>query len=365
VSEVVLTRRELNRATLARQLLLRRERLPVVEAVERLGGLQAQEPAAPYIALWSRLEGFEAAALRAAVEAGDLVKATLMRGTLHLVSAGDWTHLQPALAAGLARRARATPPDVLERVIEQVLEFVHEPRGQNELRAFVAEAGGNTEDGQWWQTRGQMPLLYLPTGGTWGFSLRPRLAGAPPALRERRASAEHGAELLVRRHLAAFGPATVDDLHAWSRLPTPLLRDAIERLGEEVEQLRDEDGRRLLDLRGAPRPGDVPAPPRFLSMWDSALLAFKDRSRLLDQEHYPVVVNRQGDHRPTFLVDGRVAGLWRANSGRVELLPFSPVPVRERRELEREARLLEAWLAPLDPKVFARYTGKLAPTGSA
>ena len=361
MTEAVLTRRELNRATLARQLLLRRERVPVVTAVERLAGLQAQEPAAPFVALWSRLDGFRADELRTAIGAGEVVKATLMRGTLHLVSADDWAHLQPALAAGLARRARATPPAVLERVVEQVLEFVREPRTQAELRAFVAAAGGNADDGQWWQTRGQMPLLYLPTGGAWCFGVRPRIGAAPPALRTRLASPEVGAQRLVRRHLSAFGPASVDDLHAWSRLPTPLLREAVERLGDEVEWVRDEDGRRLLDLRGAPRPGDVPAPVRFLSMWDSALLAFKSKARLLDLEHLPVVVNKQGDHRPTFLVDGRVAGLWRANGGRVELLPFAPLPPRVRRELEDEARRLDAWLADLDSRVFSRYTAKLAP----
>lgn len=363
MSEAGLTRRELNRATLARQLLLRRERVGVVQAVERLAGLQAQEPAAPFVALWSRLDGFAARELGAALAGGEIVKATLMRGTLHLVSADDWAYLQPALAAGLARRAKATPPDVLARVVEQVLEFVREPRTQTELRAFVAAAGGNADDGQWWQTRGQMPLLYLPTGETWGFGPRPRIGAAPPELRARLASPEAGADRLVRRHLAAFGPATVDDLHAWSRLPTPLLRGAIGRLGGELEHLRDEDDRKLLDLRGAPRPGDVPAPARFLSMWDSALLAFKDRSRLLDPEHYATVVNKQGDHRPTFLVDGRVAGLWRTNDGRVELLPFAPLPRAARRELEEEARRLGAWLDPLDPKVFARYTSKLAVPG--
>ena len=357
----VLTLRELNRATLARQLLLRRERVPVVRAVERLAALQAQEPAAPFVALWSRVDGFGAEELRAAIAAGDVVKATLMRGTLHLVSARDWTHLQPALAAGLARRARATPPDVLARVTEQVLDFVQEPRAQAELRAFVAAAGGNADDGQWWQTRAQMPLLYLPTGGTWCFGPRPRIGAAPPELRALLASPEAGAELLVRRHLAAFGPATIDDLHAFSRLPTPLLREAVARLGDELVELRDEEGRRLLDVRGAPLPGDVAAPPRFLSMWDSALLAFRHKSRLLDAEHVSAVVNKQGDHRPTFLVDGRVAGMWRMTDGRVELLPFAPLPRVARRELEEEARRLESWLAPLDPKTFGRYTAKLAP----
>ena len=357
--ELVLTRRELNRATLARQGLLARERLPAAKAVERFGGLQAQEPAAPFVALWSRVEAFDAAALRRAIERCAIVKATLVRGTLHLVTAADWAHLQPVLAAGWAARKAATPPDEMARVAAATLEFAREPRSQAELRRFVAAAGGNAEDGQWWQTRGQIPLLHVPTGGPWSFGWQPRIAAAPPALAAKLAAPEAGAERLVLRHLAAFGPATVDDVLSWSRAPAALVRGAVERLGRKLVRMRDEDGRELLDVRGGALPGDVPSPVRFLSMWDSAVLAFRDRSRLLHPDHYTTVVSKQGDHRPTFLVDGRIAGLWRANGGRVEPLPFEPLPRVARRELDDEARRLDAWLAPLDPKVFARYTAKL------
>jgi hypothetical protein len=352
-----LTRRELNRATLARQGLLGRERLPAARAVERFGGLQAQEPAAPFVALWSRLEGFDAAELRRAIERGTVVKATLLRGTLHLVTAADWASFQPVLAAGWASRRLATPAALMAEVTERTLAFAEEPRSQGELRSFVAAAGGNADDGQWWQTRGQIPLLHVPTGGPWAFGRQPRQRAAPQRLQARRATPELGAERLVRRHLAAFGPATIDDVLAWSKAPAALVRGAVERLGAKLVHLRDMDGRELLDVRGGARPGDVPAPPRFLSMWDSALLAFRDRARLLDTEHNPAVVNKQGDHRPTFLVDGRVAGLWRAHGGRIELHPFAPLPRTARRELEGEAKRLEAWLAPLEPDVFRRYTG--------
>lgn len=359
--ERVLTQRELNRATLARQLLLRRRRVPVVRAVERLAGLQAQEPAAPFVALWSRLEAFEPEALRAAIQRRAIVKATLMRGTLHLVSASDWAHLQPVLGVAMAGRGHATPEETMAEVTEAALAFARKPRSNSELSEFVAQEGGSVGPGQWWRTKGRIPLLHAPAGGPWSFGLQPRFVAPPPRLLARLAGADAGARRVVVRHLAAFGPATVADVVRWSHLTTPLVRQELELLGARVQRLRAEDGRVLHDLRGAPRPdGDVPAPPRFLPMWDSALLAFDDRTRLLPEEYRREVVNRQGDVRPTFLVDGVVAGLWRANGGRVELLPFAPLRRRVRRELKDEAQRLEAWLAPHDPCVFSRYTAKLS-----
>ena len=359
--ERVLTQRELNRATLARQLLLKRERVPVVKAVERLGGLQAQEPAAPFVGLWGRLEGFEAEELRAAIARRAVVKATLMRGTLHLVSAADWAHLQPLLGTATARRGHTTPEETMSAVSEATLAFARQPRSNRELNDFVAGVGGSVGPGQWWRTRTRIPLLHAPTGGPWCFGLQPRLVAPPPRLRARLRDADAGARLLLVRHLAAFGPAAVADIARWSHVTTPRVRQELERLGSRLERLRAEDGRVLHDLRGAPRPdGDVAAPPRFLPMWDSAILAFDDRTRILPEEHRGEVVNRQGDVRPTFLVDGVVAGMWRTNGGRVELLPFAPLPRQARRELEEEARRLEAWLAPNDPRVFSRYTGKLS-----
>ena len=181
--EIVLTERELNRATLARQWLLERQRVPVARAVERLGGLQAQEPAAPFVALWSRLDGFDAAELRRAIERGAIVKATLLRGTLHFVTAADWASFQPVVAAGWAARRLATPAGPMAEVTARTLAFAQEPRSQGELRAFVAAAGGNADDGQWWQTRRQIPLLHVPTGGPWAFgSATARVCSTPSTI---------------------------------------------------------------------------------------------------------------------------------------------------------------------------------------
>jgi hypothetical protein len=225
----------------------------------------------------------------------------------------------------------------------------------------VAGVGGSVGPGQWWRTKARIPLLHAPTGGPWCFGLQPRLAAPPPRLLARLARADTGAGRLVLRHLAAFGPATIADIVRWSHVTTPLVRQELEQLGTRVERLRAEDGRVLYDLRGAPRPdGDVPAPARLLPMWDSAVLAFDDRTRILPDDYRREVVNRQGDVRPTLLVDGVVAGMWRTNGGRVELLPFAPLPPRARRELEDEARRLNVWLVPHDLRVFSRYTAKLS-----
>jgi hypothetical protein len=162
----------------------------------------------------------------------------------------------------------------------------------------------------------------LPPEG-WSFGLRARFVAPPPRLLERRdrglrvsetQARAAAARRAVARHLRAFGPATVAGVVRWLHLPTPLVREALEQVRADAIRLRTEEGRVLFDLRRAPRPdAGVPAPPRFLPMWDSALLAFDDRSRLLPDEYRAEVVNVQGDVRPTFLVDGRIAGLWRTN----------------------------------------------------
>lgn len=355
--EPVLSNDELNRATLARQLLLGRERLNVTRAIERLGALQAQEPAAPFVALWSRIEGFERIQLAQAIARRSVVRTTLMRGTLHLVSASDWAHFQPAMRAAWARRGGTMPPDQFIPLEQLVLAYAAEPRSGADLERYARALGAHTGPGRWWQTRGSMPLIHAGGAGPWCFGVGNAIVAAPPALRRRLVDAEVGARRLVLRHLAAFGPATVADVTRWTMLGAPTVRLAAEQLGSRLRSLRAADGRALLDVRGAPLPdGRVPAPPRLLTMWDSVILAFDDRRRLLHEEHRASVINKQGDLRPTFLVDGRVAGMWRMEAGRIELLPFAPLPPRVRRGLEAEAKRLEAWAVPHDGKVFSRYT---------
>jgi Winged helix DNA-binding domain len=153
------------------------------------------------------------------------------------------------------------------------------------------------------------------------------------------------AERLTIRYLAAFGPARVADVCQWSGLPAAAARAALERLQPRLRRFRDEQGRELVDLARAPLPpADTPAPPRLLAMWDSGLLAYEERGRLLPDQYRKVVINKRGDVAQTILVDGRVAGIWRVEGKRVRLEPFAPVPRGARRELADEVSRVEAFL---------------------
>jgi winged helix DNA-binding protein len=368
----VLDARRLNRATLARQSLLDRAQAGVAaaEAVERFGGLQAQEPASPYLALWTRVEGFEAPALHRAFHERAIVKATLMRATLHAVSRDDYRHLLPAvrpMLRGLNRRERGggPGPDRLMPLADAALAYAATPRSNVELREHLASLvdGEFDPDDAWWWVRRHAAFVHAPSEVAWAFGRRPSLVAAATWL-EGGGFAEEadGLERVVRRHLAAFGPASAADIAAWSGLTVVRLRPAIDvvEAAGDLRRFSDERGRELLDLAAAPRPdGDVPAPPRLLPMWDSVLLAFADRTRIVSDEHRPVVVARNGDTLPTFLVDGRVAGLWWAERDgrrtRVVLEPFGRLRRDNRRALEREGERLAAFVEPLEPEVFARY----------
>jgi hypothetical protein len=353
--ERVLTLTELNRALLARQLLLRRARLPVVRAVERLGALQAQWPPAPFVALWSRLERFRRDDLARAVERRQLVKATLLRSTLHLVSSRDYLAygglVRSARLGEVERRvARAGLAVDLETLVPRLVEETWaEPRSRPELLELLGLPRLRTDEPAGWLlwhlVAAHAGLVHSPESSFWrrntaGGRFAPSRAwlGAEPA------GGEEAAAHLVRRHLAAFGPATRADVARWTGLSLAVLEPGFECLA--LRRLRDEDGRLLLDLPRAPLPPvGTEAPPRFLPMWDSALLAHDDRSRILPAEHRQTVIRRNGDIRQTFLVDGFVAGTWSFEDGRVQLEPFAPLPSATRRELEREAEALAAFHA--------------------
>jgi hypothetical protein len=351
-AERVLSARELNRATLARQLLLGRQRLTVPRALERIAGLQAQRVASPYLGLLARLDGFGHAALTRALESRRAVKATLMRGTLHLVSAEDYLDLAAALRP---------PPEVLwreapganrvdyARLVAATLEFASEPRTGPELRDFVVGLCGAepaAAENIWWRVRTYAPLLRLPPDGVWGGG--PRIWIGTAASWLGRVPGPDGAtatELLVRRYLAAFGPARAADVCQWSGLRAAPVQAALERLAPRLRRFRDEQGRELVDLPRAPLPpAATPAPPRLLAMWDSSLLAYDERRRVLPDEYRKTVIDRRGDVAQTILVDGHVAGIWRIDGARVRLEPFAPLPRRVGRELADEAARVEAFL---------------------
>jgi hypothetical protein len=341
VAERVLTLGELNRATLARQLLLERKRLAPKAVIERLVGMQAQWPPAPYVGIWTRTSGFRREALERELLRGTILKATAMRQTLHLLTRPDYALVraamsdmnfpwQSALAGQLApamRKLAAAGP-VTSAEAMALLEREHDLKGLAGRRA-------------WRAARVRAHLVHHHETALW----RGRPDGRFEAVDEPEAQAplEARAEL-IRRYLTAFGPASLRDVSQWSMMHVPKLRASLGLL--DVRRFRDESGRELFDVPRGPLPHpDSPAPVRFLPKWDNVLLAFADRTRVLPEPYRRKVIGQNGDVAQTFLVDGFVAGLWQTEDGRVKLKPFAPLSRAARRELEDEARRLEAFLA--------------------
>lgn len=358
----------INRATLARQLLLERASVPLPKAIERLAGLQAQEPASPYLALWTRLREFRPEALDKAFRDRRVVKASLMRSTLHAVTVDDYRHFLPAIQPmlrSLNRRASRRPnADRIAELADAAAAFASEPRSNVELRDHVASLDeAFARDVAWWFIHRHAAFVNVPTDAVWSFGRRPAYVAADAWLDGLSfASEDAGLERLVRRYLGAFGPASAADASAWSGLPIARLRPAIAAIDAagDIERFSDDRGRELLDLRGAPHPpADVAAPARLLPMWDSLLLAHADRTRVVADEHRRTVIAKNGDTLPTFLVDGRVAGLWWAESDgtatTVVLEPFGRLRRADRRALEDEAERLAEFVGPLEPEVYRRY----------
>ena len=374
-SHSVLSPRALNRATLARQLLLEpASGVNPVAALERIGGAQAQEPASPYLALWTRLADFNPTALHRAFVERAAIKASLMRITLHAVSAADYRPLLAALLpmyreTGALRRGTPRPDNVRE-LAAAAASFAATPRRSAELRDYLAGQSGTPilETPVWWWVRRHLPMVHVPEDGPWSFSRRPLITTASawfgdPSLDDGGTlQVEAGRLHTVRRYLAAFGPATTTDLSAWTGVSARDFAAAIATLDDEGALVRfsDEGGRTLLDLVDAPRPGgDVPAPPRLLPMWDSVLLAYRDRTRVISDEDRLRVVSRNGDVLPTFLVDGIVTGFWWAEPDgagtRIALEPFRRLTAAERRALDAEAERLADFVSSREPAVYARY----------
>jgi winged helix DNA-binding protein len=341
----VLTLRELNRATLARQFLLERRKLSALSAIERLAGMQAQWPQAPYVGLWTRIPGFQRDTLERAIRSGKVVKATVMRGTLHLVTERDYGMFFAALTdmrawaddeslklgTRLAPQVRAMFDDG-PLTAQQVLErMATEHRIDDEL----------TRRRTWFVARKTGHLLHAPETAL--FTARPQALFAPIAVPASIETTLARAEL-VRRYLAAFGPASRADLADWSGMRVSDLADALDSL-EPLRRFSDERGRELLDLPRAPLPdAGTPAPVRFLPKWDNVLLGFADRTRVLPDEYRKTVIAKNGDVAQTFLVDGVVAGTWRQEKGKVTLAPFAPLPRAVRLEAEDEAARLAEFL---------------------
>ncbi|MEW6223109.1 MAG: winged helix DNA-binding domain-containing protein [Chloroflexota bacterium] len=311
----VLDTRTLNRTLLARQLLLARVTTPPIEAIDHLVGLQAQVPTSPYIALWSRLEAYDPAVVAEEVLAGRLVRMALMRSTIHLVTVEDALSLravmQPVLDAELYRNR--TWSVGLEGVdIGPVLDvgralIEERPRPLRELRAAMAERFPDRDATTLAYTvRNLLPTYQVPPRGAWGRAAEPTL-GALDHATGRPMGSDPSPDDAVLRYLAAFGPASVADVAAWSRLTG--MRAVLERLRPGLHTFRDEAGRELFDVPDwLLAEADLPAPVRFLPDYDNALLSHDDRSRILPDAFRAITRERGG---PSFLVDGFVAGFWR------------------------------------------------------
>ncbi|HEV3165637.1 MAG TPA: winged helix DNA-binding domain-containing protein [Isosphaeraceae bacterium] len=359
-----LSPRALNRALLARQMLLAREEISAVEAVERLVGLQAQQAQPPFIGLWTRIDGFEREDLLRPLRSREIVRSTLMRATLHLVSADDYVSLrgalQPALSAGMRAvlRDRAKALDVPAIVAAARLMFTERARTFTELRAALMDVYPDADErALGYAARMHLPLVLVPDNSEWGYPADADFADAESWL-GRSPSVEERPETLCLRYLAAFGPATATDVQAWSAATG--VREVLDKLRPKLRVFRDDRKRELFDLPKAPRPAEeTPAPVRFLPGFDNVILSHSDRTRIIADEHRPLVTTRNLQVLPTFLVDGFVAGTWKYSRVKTSALltvsPFAPLPVATERELAEEGQELARFIDPDAAKSVIRF----------
>lgn len=358
---MALTARQLNRATLARQLLLERRPIDVVDGVRRVVALQAQEPASPYLALWNRIDGFEAESLDEAFAARSIVKATLMRITLHAVAADEYPQFHTAMLRVLRasrlndRRYTSTglTVDEAEGALDRVVSFTSRPRSKDEIIEVLSD-GAPAEPGLWWALRSFAPLVHAPTGGPWSFGPRPLFEAAPTTAQ--RPDVESAIQFLIRRYLEGFGPATAQDIGQFALQRQAELGPALDAMADRLVVLEGPNGATLYDVPGGTiPPADTPAPVRLLGMWDSVLLAYRDRSRVIPDEFRAEVIRRNGDVLPTVLVDGSVSGVWRPSDEGIEVRVFRSIPHRAWEAVEVEAGRLAAFVAARDPATYRRY----------
>jgi hypothetical protein len=337
-----LTSRELNRALLSRQMLLERSGLSIPRALDRMGGLQAQYAPSMYIGLWSRLRDFKRAYLDRALIRRSVVQGTLMRSTIHLVSASDYWPM--AIGIRRARREHWLKTGRREVSAAQMAAAARKLRsrisGTEMRRREIDEllAGGSvvTNGVNLW-----LDLLRIPPSGTWErrradlYALADDWIGPPARIPEDKAL-----ELLIRRYLGGFGPAPMRDIAGWAGVPPKRVAAVAQAL--RLRRFRAEDGQELVDLPRASLPDpETPAPPRFLPTWDATLLVHARRTGILPEEHRPKVFNaRTPQSVSTFLVDGQVAGTWIFENEKVKLSPFGRLDASARRELHEEGERL-------------------------
>lgn len=350
----VLTRRALNRALLARQMLLSRVDRPAVDVIEHLIALQAQQARPPFVGLWSRIAGFRREELRTLLNRGDVVRATLMRATLHLISRRDYFAFRPLLqpmlsGAGesiLSNRLQSFDRDAV--LAEGRRLFAERPRTFTEVRAGLVSAFPDADErAMGYFVRLHLPLILTPEEHEWSYRADGDF-GLIEGWPEVEAFATSLRELIVR-YLAAFGPATAADIQAWSGMRG--LATVLKELRPQLRVFRDERKRELFDLPEAPRPPEeLEVQARFVADFDNLVLSHADRSRIIADEHRPVVVTKNGLVLPTILVDGFVAGTWKTVATRkvatLTITPFAPLPAQAREELAAEGEGLLRFTHP-------------------
>jgi hypothetical protein len=349
----ILTLRHLNRATLARQMLLARSRTTLVDATRHLLALQAQIPRPPFVALWSRVEGLKREDVVKALLDKRLVRGTSLRGTLHVMTAGDFVRFRETLQVALDRTLKVLGARIDDAQIQPALplagKFFREPRTFDAFRDHLAEKFPKHDiRAMAYVARLQVPLLQVPTASTWGFPAQADFVVADAWLGKPKKGSVGDAEEFVLRYLAAYGPATASDVQAWSGLPS--LKPAFEALRPRLATFHGERGGELFDLPDAPRPPvDAPAPVRLLPEWDSVIVSRAD-ARLLPPQHRSAVFQPGLRVLPTVLVDGNVAGPWkierRRNAASLIVSLFASQSARVRREIEAEADALLTFSEP-------------------
>jgi hypothetical protein len=346
----VLSPRALNRALLERQMLLRRQELPAEETIEHLVGMQAQVPDAPYVGLWARLEGFRTDELSTLISDRQAVRASMMRATLHLVTSRDFLTLRPVVQPVLERDVYSNSTYGKDRLAQLDVDAVlaagrmlldQQPRTAAELRRLLGPRWPDRDPATLaYAVRGLLPLVHVPPRGVWGQSGPVALTTAEAWL-GRSVSPYRGPDEAILRYLAAFGPATVADARTWSGLSG--LREVFERLRPRLVTFRDDSGRELYDVPGAPLPDpETPAPPRFLPEFDNALLSHADRARIISDEHRKALL--KDSFMRGVLVDGFARATWKTERtrGKATLViePFDLLTKRDRDALAEEGEQL-------------------------
>ena len=356
MAERVLTSADLNRSLLARQFLLERSRLPLSRTLDRIAGIQAQYAPSSYIGLWSRVEGFELAELTKALERRKVVQGTLLRSTIHLVSAGDYWPF--AIGTRAARqeawlrfdKKRLSRSDLTSaaKAVRKILagNVLH----RDELLDLARKRDPERPTHLWNGLAAWVELVRAPPSGTWERRRADLYALADDWLEPPTVTPEESVELLIRRYLTGFGPARLADAANWAGLAPTAVQEAAESL--RLRRFRDEDDRELVDLPRAPLPGGTTqAPARFLPTWDATLLVHARGTQILPERFRPLVFDTKTPHStPTFLVDGAVAGKWSIEATKrkatLVLDPFERLPTGAKRELREEGERLVRFVEP-------------------